>query len=133
MSKISLLLCIMAFAAAAADRDLGRENFEASLYLGLGIDTFAAAEDREYLNRGDANRKQERAIGGFNFAYRLLGNKRKTSQVWLFGETVHGIRSVEAGCHKFTDFVSCDDTLTVKDLLPNPSRDLMLILRNASS
>ncbi len=136
MSKISLLICLMAFAAgdaAGADRDLGRENFQASVYLGLGIDTFAAAEDRQYLNRGDANRKQERAIGGFNFAYRLLGNNRKASQLWLFGETVHGIRSAEADCNKFSDFVTCGDALTVKDLLPNPSRDLLLILRNASS
>ncbi|MBI3450180.1 MAG: hypothetical protein HY049_14850 [Acidobacteria bacterium] len=76
----------------------GRERFEATAYTGFAIDTFAAGEVNSYINPNDSSQVKERAVAGFDFAYRLVGNAGGSQQVWLFGETVHGVRSAETDC-----------------------------------
>jgi hypothetical protein len=117
-----------------------RGTFNASFYLGVAVDTFAGDETLKYLNPNDAGQLHERAVGGFDFAYRLFGDehrgdpgssKQRINELWIYGETVHGVRSADVDCNKQgSDFPTCQ-----KDLTPstNPGQQLFFILRNASS
>jgi hypothetical protein len=123
-----------------------RDTFTASAYLGLAIDTFAAAETLKYLNPNAAGGTQERAIGGFDFAFRLLGPSRdakaegkekprtgpRAQQLWIYGETMHGTRSAELDCTKSPakDLLACSGSLTTPG---KPGDQLLYIIRNASS
>ncbi|MDQ3283245.1 MAG: hypothetical protein M3Q69_17750 [Acidobacteriota bacterium] len=78
-----------------------RGSFEASFYLGEAIDSFAGDETIAYLNP-DVTGPKQRAVGGFDFAYRMFGNRGnladpkgrwRGTQLWVYGETVHGVRS----------------------------------------
>jgi hypothetical protein len=109
---------------------------EATAYVGLAVDTFAAGETRRYLNPGDADGKQERVVGGFDFGYRLRGWREEGSgyykkQLWVYGETVHGVRSTDIDCSANATFPTCANALT--DIAQKPGENLLYILRNASS
>ena len=111
-----------------------RENFEASGYIGIGVDSFAAGEIKKVLNRGDSSGKKERFVGGFDFAYRLFGDpegegarKSRNQQLWLYGGTTHGVRSADVDCSANSDV--CKD---VFDVTATPQR-FFYVLRNASS
>jgi hypothetical protein len=118
-----LLLILPLFATAYAQD--ARNDFEVTVYFGLGIDTFSAAEQRLYLNPDSSSVKQERAVGGFNFSYRLFGKP----QLWLYGESMHGMRSAEVDCGANAGFFLCQRNLQGKD----PAADLLFMIRNASS
>jgi hypothetical protein len=141
-----------------------RGVFTSSFFLGLAIDTFAGDETLKYLNPGDSGNTHERAIGGFDFAYRLLGDRmpglkyRNTGDnaslikagkpcdlskdedcknldwhpqnLWVYGETVHGVRSIDINCTQNPDLPVCAKNLTPP---PNPGQQLYYILRNATS
>lgn len=114
-----------------------RGDFEASAYVGLAIDTFAGSDTLTYLKPADSGTPHERAIGGFDFAYRLVGNshpnvdgKKFNPSLWVFGETVHGVRSSDVNCTKNADLPVCQQTLTPP---PNPGDQVYYILRNATS
>lgn len=114
-------------------RDDCRENFEASFYLGFGIDTFAANEFRQYANPNDAGGVSERGVGGIDFAYRLgRFGKSKHVQLWVFGETVHGVRSTDVDCSNpdNKDFFICKNTFGQPAA---PADELLRIIRNATS
>jgi hypothetical protein len=129
-----------------------RSAFTASAYLGLAIDTFAGSQTRQYLNPNASSGTQERAIGGFDFGFRLSGppNDKAVSsqdhdghdiykahfisspQLWLYGETLHGTRSAELDCSKSPakDLLACTGSLATP---ANPGDQLLYIIRNASS
>jgi hypothetical protein len=113
-----------------------RGVFDASFFLGLAIDTFAGAETLTYLNPGAAGKTQERAIGGFVFQYRLLGDKTPMVHdhfhptLWVYGETVHGVRSVDINCTQNPNLPVCVQNLGT---VTNPGEQLYFILRNATS
>ena len=116
-----------------------RDNIEVSAYVGIAVDTFAAAEERMYLNPETADTIEERAIGGFDFAYRLYDShstRRKTEtpghQLWIYGETVHGVRSADVDCGATPNFITCRETFTTPDDIPDPNQ-VFAIIRNASS
>ena len=88
-----------------------REDFEAEVYLGLGIDTFAAQEIQKYLNPEANGDVEERSIFGFDFSYRLLSRRRGAFQVWVYGETLHGVRSQDIDCTASPNVPSCKDTI----------------------
>src|SRR5579859_3067503 len=130
-----------------------RSNFEASAYAGLAIDTFAVGEVNKYLNPNDSNKVKLRGVGGFDFAYRLFGgpcspddvragatkapncNDKKDSsafhsQLWVYGETVHGVRSADVDCKANPNLSVC------KIFQDNPAftpDQTLYILRNATS
>jgi hypothetical protein len=110
-----------------------RGTFEASFYLGYGIDSFAAADLRTYLNPEASGKVEERLVGGFDFSYRLYGDpmRSKGQQLWVYGETVHGVRSADLDCTKNPDQPLCKDLLN--DSTPDPSGQLVAILRKATS
>jgi hypothetical protein len=72
--------------------------FEATWYLGEAIDTFAPNQVASYQNPGAAGTIENRLITGANFEYRMFGKKKDVSQLWWFGETLHGVRSVDVNC-----------------------------------
>jgi len=110
-----------------------RSTFEASFYLGYGIDSFAASELRKYLNPEAAGEVVERIVGGFDFGYRLFGDpmNREGHQLWVYGETLHGVRSADVDCTANPGQPLCKDLLAVPN--PNPGEQLSAILRKATS
>ncbi len=122
-----------------------REDAEVTGYIGVGIDTFASGATRQYLNPGAPNGKQERMVGGFDFAARLFPVKRMrkdpgeaqyrnygfANQLWIYGETVHGVRSTDIDCSKNTTFPTCQQAGI--NLPDRPLEQILFTIRNASS
>ena len=122
--------------AGLSEGDDARENFEATGYIGVGVDSFAAGDIKKVLNPGNASGRKERFVGGFDFAYRLFGDpgsrengkwKSKNQQLWFYGGNVSGVRSADVDCSANSDV--CKD---VFDVTSTPQR-FSYILRNASS
>jgi len=122
-AAISVLVFFVVGVASADD------PFHASLYLGEAVDTFAGAETIRYFNPDDSGSSTWRAIGGFDFEYRL-GTPGST-RIWIYGETVHGVRSKDVDCSKdeSKDLSICKDVLNASD----PEKSLIYILRKATS
>jgi hypothetical protein len=116
-----------------------RGTFEASTYLGLAIDTFASGDTRKYLNPNAPSGPLERMVGGIDFGYRLVGQPLLRSEVlhwawanqlWVYGETVHGVRSSDIDCSKNPTFLTCQTALAI----PGRAADQILYtFRNATS
>lgn len=75
----------------------GREPFEVSAYFGRQVDNFAPAVAAGYANP-EAGGQQWSYDGGFDFEFRAAGGPTSGRQLWLFGETVHGVRSADVDC-----------------------------------
>jgi hypothetical protein len=107
--------------------DDGREGFEASGYVGMAIDNFAPASVGGY-DDSQVGGKQTRAVGGFDFEFRVAGSSTSKRQIWLFGETLHGVRHADINC-------AGDDKPAVCDKLTaaNAGRQLQFVIDNASS
>jgi hypothetical protein len=116
-----------------------RHTIEASAYLGLGIDTFASGETRLYLNPNAPNGPKERMVGGIDFGYRLMGRRLTRfsgqryawpNQLWVYGETVHGVRSTDVDCTKNSTFLTCQTALALPTRAPD---QILYTFRNATS
>jgi len=112
-----------------------RPDFPVNIFIGSAIDSFAAGDLQKYLNpdaSGEVN-TFERLIGGIDFAYRLSGDPtKKEKQFWVYGWTVHGVRSADVDCQKNPKLTVCQDQLGLPDV--NDFVDQYLYtLRNASS
>jgi hypothetical protein len=105
-----------------------RETFEASGYVGMAIDNFAPASVGGYAD-SEAGGRQTRAVGGFDFEFRVAGSPTSRRQVWIFGETLHGVRSADINCADSDDKPAVCDKLTQA----NAGRQLQFILENATS
>ena len=84
-------------------RNDNRENLLASAYLGTAVDNFAGSAVLTYLNPEDAGPTERRLIFGVDFELRLTGDRDKpvtpkNSQLWIYGETLHGVRSRDVEC-----------------------------------
>lgn len=116
-----------------------REGFGATFFIGSAIDNFAANDLKSYLNpdaSGDPG-VFERAIGGVQFSYRLFDSAGEEAeskgpgerQLWVYGLTVHGVRSSDVDCAADPDIKVCrgfeDET--------DPAGRYLYIVRNASS
>ena len=118
-----------------------RQNLITSAYLGTAVDNFAGSEVLKYLNPEDAGSTGSRLVFGFDFEFRLTGDRGKSttprnSQLWLYGETLHGVRSRDVECPTEGEGpVVCAD-LRNKELFPTlddiPQR-AAFILKNATS
>ncbi len=116
-------------ARAAETRGDDREDLEASGYVGLAIDTFAASDLNRYLNQDASGGLRERGIAGVDFAYRLVGERNARRQLWIYGETVHGARSTDIDCAANPNFPTCRPFQSQV----STSGEFLYILRNATS
>ena len=106
-----------------------RQTFEASGYVGMAIDNFAPASVGGYEN-SEAGGRQTRVGGGFDFEFRVAGTPTSKRQIWIFGETLHGVRSADINCAPDnSDKPAVCDKLTQA----NFSKQLQFVLENATS
>lgn len=124
-----------------------RCDFEASFYFGRVIDTFAGDEYNSYINPNDSNKIRESYIGGIDVNYRIWAKKQsppvaspaagggtsswrsafsRRGELWLYGETVHGVRSVDVDCKAHPDTAVCSGKATTDE-------KFLYVLRNARS
>ena len=106
-----------------------RDDFGSNAYIGLAIDTFGAEELHKYLNPEANGVLHERSIFGVDFSYRL--SARGSRQVWVYGETLHGVRSEDIDCAETPELPSCKKELS-EFATGIPAASLFL-LRNATS
>jgi hypothetical protein len=119
--------------AAPAEADVivsdERDTFESSGYVGMAVDNFAPASVGGYADP-QAGGKQTRVVGGFDFDFRVLGAPTSRRQLWVYGETVHGVRSADVNCAPDnTDRPAVCEKLTQA----NAGRQLQFVLENATS
>ncbi|MEA2328905.1 MAG: hypothetical protein QOE68_3864 [Thermoanaerobaculia bacterium] len=126
--------------AKAANVDCGdqRSSFIADAYLGEAVDNFAGDEMLQYLNPQDANSNKLRAIAGIDFQYRLRGSKSDPTQLWVYGETVYGVRSKDVDCKNpnTVQLSVCSNNLgttPASTVLKGAPDQFIAILRGASS
>lgn len=84
--------CPKASSAFADDRD----GFVASAYVGRAVDNFAPSSVGRYVEDPTVTNKS-RFIGGVDFEFRVFGQGRDV-QLWLVGETLHGVRTADVNC-----------------------------------
>jgi hypothetical protein len=153
LSLVATVFAASCLAGTECTRADCRESFEASFYLGMSIDGFAAGEVRRYLNPGAADVLQERGLAGISFAYRLLGAPNNTpasvdaghptpeeektmartgkaGQLWVYGETTHGTRSMDLNCGARLGTAACASQPQIPGA---PFENSLFILRNATS
>lgn len=126
------------FGGSATARQTGstdeRPAFDATLFIGSAIDNFAAGELQRYLNPDASSevRTFERATGGIQFSYRLpIGHATESAQPqwWIYGWTVHGVRSADVDCAANPSVSVCKGFEEETD----PSGRFLYIVRNAST
>ena len=81
--------------------DDARSGLMATGFFGVSLDSFAAAALNTYINPGQNGKIKERGVGGVTFEYRLFGDPKrvKRSQLWVYGEAIHGVRSAGVDCN----------------------------------
>lgn len=125
-----------------------RGSFEASFYVGGAVDTFAGTDTLNYLNPSDTGKTTLREVAGFDFGYRLYGTRGRLtsnprvgflegSQLWVYGETVHGVRSKELECRTEGDAAGSDANLPACKKTPEVGApgtgELLAIIKGATS
>ena len=114
-----------------------RPDFEINGYIATAIDSFAAQDLKKYLNPEDSGEIRFRGIGGFDFAYRVAGTTDTKNQLWVYGETVHGVRSADVECSGDNAKIPpCKDAFIGAQLagnLTSPGTQTLYMLRNATS
>lgn len=122
-----------------------RNSLEGSVFLGAAVDTFAGGETIRYLNPDASGGTETREIAGFDFEYRLIGRRSRLasdacencgrfgrSQLWVYGEAMHGLRSAEVDCTKPVNQGIAVCTENGFDPA-NATKGVIAILRGASS
>ena len=113
--------------ATDAAADDGREPFQPSGYIGTAFDGFAPAAVGGYKNSQGSGVQNKRYVGGVDFDFRFLGESTSDRQLWIFGETVYGVRSADVNCQ------AADKPPVCGTLLQNPDQQLIFIVDHASS
>jgi hypothetical protein len=122
-----------------------RNSLEGAVFIGAAVDTFAGGETIKYLNPNASSGTETREIVGFDFEYRLIGQRSLLaddeckdcgrlgrSQLWVFGEAMHGLRSAEVDCTKPVNKGIAICTESGFDAA-NTAKGIIAILRGASS
>jgi hypothetical protein len=111
----------------AEDEDT-RDLFEASAYTGWAVDNFAPSIIASYVDDPRLPNKT-RWIGGVDFAFHILG--RRNLQLWISGETLHGVRTADVNCSDPHPAPACG--ADPADPSPDVKENLRYILKNATS
>jgi hypothetical protein len=117
-----------------------RCSLDASAFLGLAVDTFAAGEYGNYVypahDASSASNATESSVFGFNFAFRVTGARDKAAnykrQLWIYGETIHGVRSADIDCAT-SNLSSCQTGVSTIANPVSAGQNALYIVRNASS
>jgi hypothetical protein len=72
--------------------------FDASVFFGGVVDTFAPDKVGNYQNPGAGGQKTQELFG-VDFDYRALGRSDSRFQFWINGETTHGVRTADIDCN----------------------------------
>jgi hypothetical protein len=90
------------------------DSFIATAYYGRSFDTFAPDSLAGYPP-GTTTTTKNRALFGVDFDYRLRGNKSEGWQLWVAGETLHGVRSADIPCATVEERASelCNPTIGI--------------------
>jgi len=75
----------------------GGDSLEASAYFGWAFDQFAPDSLGGYPPN-TLTERHNRVLFGVNFDYRAIGSDSGGMQLWLAGETMHGVRSADVDC-----------------------------------
>lgn len=128
---VLVLGCTSILKGQSSNSDAARtdDNLSVSFFTGISIDAFAAGELRNYLNPEESGDTRERIVGGFDFEYRLVGDSDDSQRLWVFGETVHGMRSADVNCTENPDVPLCKGVFDPS----NAGGRTLAILRNATS
>src|SRR5438270_3214393 len=115
-----------------------RSSFVADAYLGEAVDNFAGDTTLQYLNPQAANSNLLRAVAGVDFQYRLMGERTSKKQLWVYGQTVYGVRSSDVDCKdpNTVQLSVCQNNLgstPVSTVLQGAPNQFIAILRGASS
>jgi hypothetical protein len=115
-----------------------RSSFLADAYLGEAVDNFAGDTTLQYLNPQAANSNLLRAIAGIDFQYRLMGERTSKKQLWVYGQTVYGVRSADVDCKNpnTVQLSVCSNNLgstSSTTVLKGAPNQFIAILRGASS
>ena len=73
------------------------DSLEASAYFGWAFDQFAPDSLGGYPPN-TLTERHNRVLFGVNFDYRMTGGDNSRMQLWLSGETMHGVRSADIDC-----------------------------------
>ncbi len=103
-----------------------RPDFRADAWAGVAVDTFASGSVNAVLNP-EATGAKTRAVGGFAFAYRAIGDA-DSRQLWVTAETHHGIRSADIDCTERPSLPTCASSPT-----PPTGADVLFLVREAST
>jgi hypothetical protein len=110
-----------------------RDTFDASLYLGKAVDNFAPASVGGYADPESGGKTLLRFVGGADFEFRLTGAPEDRRQLWIFGETMHGVRTADVNCSPDNkDKPAVCDKLTLGPT-GNASQQFQFTLENATS
>ena len=134
-----LLLLMVPSAALAQEGDQHpdwRDDVAIRLFTGISIDSFAASDLSDYRNPDDSGDVQEQLIAGFDFEYRMVGDASGVGtwpQLWLYGETVHGVRSGDTDCTKQPHTDICIKPAPPRENSLNSGAASLAIFRKATS
>lgn len=117
-------------------RSDARESFEAGFFAGASIDSFAASEVKHYAGyNASQSGAQTGYVAGIDFALRLAArteSRRWPLQLWVYGKTVHGVRSAEMDCRDLPSSGGAS-TGSCTGVQATAADAFLAILRNASS
>jgi hypothetical protein len=112
----------------------GREPFEASAYVGYAIDNFAPGSVGSYPPSQAGGVTKRRDVEGVDFDFRAVGSSSSERQLWIFGETLHGLRNADLNCKGDDAPPVCGNALSRAATDPTAaSKQALFILENASS
>ena len=152
MKKILFAIVILAFTFCMATAGMAqtscsevsscdqRDGATITAYAGLAVDSFAAANLKRYLNPQESGEQHLRGVGGFDFAYRIgkpnsNAKSHRANSLWLYGETIHGVRSSDVDCKENESLPVCKNALTSAQLngtLTGLGDQTLYMLRNAT-
>ena len=72
--------------------------FNASLYVGTIIDTFAPDQVADYENPEAGTIQKMRRVTGVAFSGRLAAAQGGFPSLWLYGETIYGVKTADIDC-----------------------------------
>lgn len=121
-----------------------RDETALTFYSGMVFDSFASESYNATFNPGETGEIKEKPVFGVDFDHLISGAPGK-SRLWIYGETLHGTRSLEVDCSKGNP--KTDSTAPPTSTTPDPNddnpcndttdalntQDFVGILRNAES